>query len=75
MASNVKETEVDTVDYRSPAGEDQPAKKENVQIIHQTKPGDETKGGVLSDATAAVTKTVQSAKDAISGHPTKESSK
>ncbi|PIA27108.1 hypothetical protein AQUCO_08300067v1 [Aquilegia coerulea] len=60
----VKETTVNTVDYRSPAGEDEPTKKENVQIVHETKPGDETTG-VLSAAVAAVTNTVNSAKDSI----------
>ncbi|KAF5178231.1 hypothetical protein FRX31_032182 [Thalictrum thalictroides] len=62
--AGVKETIVNTVDYRSPAGEDEPTKKENVQIVHETKPGDET-SGVLAAAAAAVTNTVNSAKDAI----------
>ncbi|KAL5707069.1 hypothetical protein ACHQM5_025163 [Ranunculus cassubicifolius] len=61
------ETKVNTVDYRSPAGEDQPAIKENVQIVHQTEAGDEKSVGAISTAAAAVTNVVQSAKDAISG--------
>lgn len=62
----VHETKVNTVDYRSSAGQEQPH-KEDVQVVHQTQPGDEKTGGPLASAAAAVKNTVQSAKDAVSG--------
>lgn len=61
------ETRVDTVDYLSSAGQGQ--QQRSVQVVHQSNPVDDsaTSSGVLANAAAAVTSTLQSAKDAISG--------
>jgi len=59
---------VDTIDYRSSAGQGQ--EKRDVQIIHQncSKGKDSTSsGGILADAAASVASTLQSAKDVIAG--------
>jgi len=61
-AQNSMERKVETVDYRSSAGQGQ--EERNVQVIHQ--PQSNTSGGVLAGAAAAVASTLQSAKDAIS---------
>ncbi|XP_027360208.1 uncharacterized protein LOC113868638 [Abrus precatorius] len=61
-AQNPAERKVETVDYRSSAGQGQAER--NVQVIHQ--PRSTTSGGVLAGAAAAVASTLQSAKDAIS---------
>ncbi|CAL8996313.1 unnamed protein product [Prunus brigantina] len=63
---------VDTVDYRSPAGEDKKPTKEEVEVVHETKDGANSGtggGGVLASAAAAVSNAFQSAKDAVSGSP------
>lgn len=64
--SGSMETKVDTVDYRSSAGQAQ--EERHVQIIHQphSTTNTNTSGGVLAGAAAAVASTLQSAKDAIS---------
>ncbi|XP_004511887.1 uncharacterized protein [Cicer arietinum] len=64
-AMNVRssiERKVETVDYRSSAG--QGKEERNVQVVHQ--PHSKTSGGVLTGAADAVASTLQSAKDAIS---------
>ena len=61
-AQNGMEKKVETVDYRSSAGQRQ--EERNVQVIHQPH-STNTSGGVLAGA-AAVASTLQSAKDAIS---------
>ncbi|KAL2348360.1 hypothetical protein Fmac_002360 [Flemingia macrophylla] len=61
-AQNNMEKKVETVEYRSSAGQGQ--EERNVQVTHQ--PHSKTSGGVLSGAAAAVASTLQSAKDAIS---------
>ncbi|XP_043714171.1 uncharacterized protein LOC122662570 [Telopea speciosissima] len=71
-AEGLHETVVDTVDYRSYPGQDPQGqlKKENVEVIHQYNPDQEGSGpgaGVLGGAVAAVTNTIKSAKNAISG--------
>ncbi|KAH0989991.1 hypothetical protein GBA52_001474 [Prunus armeniaca] len=61
---------VDTVDYRSPAGEDKKPTKEEVEVVHETKDGANSGtggGSVLASAAAAVSNAFQSAKDAVSG--------
>ncbi|KAK9285984.1 hypothetical protein L1049_025187 [Liquidambar formosana] len=66
-AQGAVETKVDTIDYRSSAGQGQ--EQRNVQVIHQSHPtaGDSAaSGGVLAGAAAAVASTLQSAKEAIS---------
>ncbi|XP_038902745.1 uncharacterized protein LOC120089373 [Benincasa hispida] len=66
-AQGQMEKRVETVDYRSSAG--QGLEKRNVQVIHQSHPPAEnfaTSGGVLAGAAAAVANTLQSAKEAIS---------
>ncbi|KAF3439011.1 hypothetical protein FNV43_RR17286 [Rhamnella rubrinervis] len=58
---------VDTVDYLSSAGQGQ--ERRHVQVTHQLHPSENsttTSGGVLAGAAAAVSSTLQSAKDAIS---------
>ena len=57
---------VDTVDYRSSAGQLQ--EERNVQVIHESHPTQRsaTSGGVLTGAAAAVSSTLQAAKNAIS---------
>jgi len=62
-AQNGMEKKVETVDYRSSAGQRQ--EERNVQVIHQPH-STNTSGGVLAGAAAAVASTLQSAKDAIS---------
>ncbi|EEF52346.1 uncharacterized protein LOC8288554 [Ricinus communis] len=59
------ETTVDTIDYRTPAGADEP-RKENVGVVH-LKRNKEEDSGVLARTAAAVTNTIESAKDAIVG--------
>ncbi|XP_057976257.1 uncharacterized protein LOC131163637 [Malania oleifera] len=61
------ESKVDTVDYRTPVGQHQ--EQRPVQVVHQLHPKEEssTGGGVLAEAAAAVTNTLQAAKDALSG--------
>ncbi|XP_061341570.1 uncharacterized protein LOC133287891 [Gastrolobium bilobum] len=61
-AQSGMERKVETVDYRSSAGQGQ--EERNVQVIHQ--PHSATSGGVLTNAAAAVASTLQSAKEAIS---------
>ncbi|XP_015578301.1 uncharacterized protein LOC8285587 isoform X2 [Ricinus communis] len=61
------EKRIETIDYRSSAGQGQEMR--NVQVIHQSNPNKEksnTSGGVLSNAAASVASTLQSAKEAIS---------
>ncbi|KAJ4714808.1 hypothetical protein OWV82_013238 [Melia azedarach] len=62
--SSTVETAVETKDYRSSAGQLGEEQK-NVQVVHQRRP---TSGGVLADAAAAATNTLQSAQNAISGN-------
>lgn len=60
---------VKTVDYRSPAGEEQGAKKENVEVIHRIDyPKDDKKEtpGLISQTAAKVAEKIQPAKEAIS---------
>lgn len=63
--------EVETVDHRSSAGQGQETKP--VQVAHQphpttaTAPNKATSGGVLASAAAAVSTTLDSAKEALSG--------
>ncbi|CAK9144196.1 unnamed protein product [Ilex paraguariensis] len=69
------EIKVETVDYRSPAGDDEVPKKENVEVTHliRTDDGDNrSTGKVMADADAAVTSNLQSAKEAISGESSDE---
>ncbi|KAF6142384.1 hypothetical protein GIB67_033811 [Kingdonia uniflora] len=81
MASNTNTTKgsettvVNTVDHRSPAGQDQPETNENVQIIHETQPAGESAGktgvtGALLDAKQAANNTFETAKKAVSGNKT-----
>ncbi|PON84690.1 hypothetical protein TorRG33x02_195170 [Trema orientale] len=64
------ESKVNTVDYRTPPGEEgKEPKEEGVQVVHLTRKGAgsaSSGGGVLAKAAAAVANTLQSAKDAIS---------
>lgn len=69
---SIEKKVVDTVDYRSPAGEDKEPTKEEVQVIHLTHDSS-PRGGALAGATAAVANTVRSAKEAILG-PGKDTS-
>ncbi|GMY11822.1 hypothetical protein FCV25MIE_07061 [Fagus crenata] len=66
-AQSATEKRVDTVDYRSLAGQGQ--EQRSVQVIHQPHSSENstTSGGVLAGAAAAVATTLQSAKDAVSG--------
>ena len=59
------ERRIETVDYRSSAGQGPEVRK--VQVIHHSNPKEDsnTSGGVLSNAAASVASTLQSAKDAI----------
>ncbi|KAM1773768.1 hypothetical protein ACFX12_043227 [Malus domestica] len=70
MAKTKEEIRVETVDYRSPAGEDKEAKKEDVEVVHEIRDGGAKSEGVhpFAGAAAAVANTIQSAKDAISGN-------
>ncbi|CAJ1929473.1 unnamed protein product [Sphenostylis stenocarpa] len=56
------EKKVETVDYRSSAGQGQ--EERNVQVIHQPH-STNTSGGVLAGAAAAVASTLQSAQNKI----------
>jgi len=58
------EKKVESVDYRSSAGQGQEMR--NVEVIHQPHTTKNTSGGILAGAAAAVTTTLQSAKDAVS---------
>ncbi|KAG4973196.1 hypothetical protein AAZX31_11G051000 [Glycine max] len=60
-AQNGMEKKVESVDYRSSAGQGQEEKNVQVKVIHQPH-STNTSGGVL----AAAATTLQSAKDAIS---------
>ncbi|KAL9678766.1 hypothetical protein QQ045_016616 [Rhodiola kirilowii] len=61
----VKETSVGTVDYQSSAG--QRTEEIYVHVIHQQHDEQQaTSGQILANATAAVTSTLQSAKEALS---------
>ncbi|XP_028055922.1 uncharacterized protein LOC114260058 isoform X2 [Camellia sinensis] len=64
------ERTVNTVDYRTSAGQAQ--EQEPVQVVHQshlptTTTNSNTSGGILVGAANAVASTLQSAKEAISG--------
>ena len=65
---------VDTVDYRTPPGQEDKAPETNdVHVVHLTRkkpdlvPDGGGGGGVLAGASAAVSNAMQSAKNAISG--------
>ncbi|XP_027907975.1 uncharacterized protein LOC114167177 [Vigna unguiculata] len=62
-AENCMEKKVACVDYRSSAGQGQEIRK--VDVIHELHTTNNTTGGILAGATAAVTSTLQSAKDAM----------
>ena len=64
-----EDIKVETVDYRSPAGENKEAKKEDVEVVHEIRDGGAKSEGVhpFAGAAAAVANSIQSAKDAISG--------
>lgn len=66
---------VDTVDCRSPAGEDQKAKKEKVEVTHVKKAAADDgsrsgsgSGGVMAQTVEKVGEKVHSAKEAITSH-------
>ncbi|CAL1396013.1 unnamed protein product [Linum trigynum] len=61
------ETKVETVDHRSTAGEEGQAGKEKVGVVHLRKKDSGERPGVLASATAAVSNTFKSAKEAIMG--------
>ncbi|CAN6682205.1 unnamed protein product [Malus baccata var. baccata] len=63
-----EDIKVQTVDYRSPAGEDKEAKEDD-EVVHEIRDGGAKSEGVhpFAGAAAAVANTIQSAKDAISG--------
>lgn len=66
-SGNAGEKKVETVDYRSSAGGVQ--EQRPVQVTHQPHPPakkSNTSGGVLENAAASATATLQSAKKAIS---------
>uniref|UniRef100_A0A7N0ZU95 Uncharacterized protein n=1 Tax=Kalanchoe fedtschenkoi TaxID=63787 RepID=A0A7N0ZU95_KALFE len=63
--SGATEIKVETVDYRSPPGENQQPRKENVEIIHQIQ--DEGGPGVIGKGVAAVAHAVESAKKTVVG--------
>ncbi|CAN1310074.1 hypothetical protein LINPERPRIM_LOCUS27941 [Linum perenne] len=69
--SAMAETKVNSVDYRSSAGQGQGQEPKKVEVIHQTptpsQPKSNTSGGVLASAAASVATTLQNAKEAISG--------
>ena len=55
---------VDTVDYKTPPGqEDREPKKADVHVVHLTRKGADSRGGLAG----AVASTLESAKNAISG--------
>ncbi|OAY22978.1 hypothetical protein MANES_18G041800v8 [Manihot esculenta] len=62
------ETKVETADFRSPAGHEEPT-KEHVGVVHLTRKNKEsgTGDGIMARTAAAVTNTIKSAKDAIVG--------
>lgn len=62
------ENKVETVDYRSQAGQEEPT-KENVGVVHlkRNKSDSGSGGGFLASAATAVTNTMKSAKDAVMG--------
>lgn len=62
------EVKVETVDHRSPPGNDQTPKGEKVQVIHEYQEDGGAGGSVLASASAALARTLHSAKDAISGN-------
>lgn len=62
-AQNCVEKKVESVDYRSSAGQGQEMRK--VDVVHQLHTTKNTSGGILAGAAAAVTSTLQSAKDAV----------
>lgn len=63
---SVTEKRVETVDFRSSAGEGHDEVKK-VDVVHQVHSSNSnTSGGVLAGAAAAVASTLQSAKDALS---------
>ncbi|MED6185517.1 hypothetical protein PIB30_057895 [Stylosanthes scabra] len=74
--ASATQTRVETVEYRSSAG--QPQEQRKVEVVHQHHPNTntntntktqtktKTSGGILTDAAAAVSSTLQSAKDALS---------
>lgn len=65
----VKETRVETVDFQSQAGQGG-AKKEPVQVVHQHHPSSATggsTGGVVSSAASAVARSIESAKEMLTG--------
>ncbi|CAK7347490.1 unnamed protein product [Dovyalis caffra] len=66
------ETKVETVDHRSPAGQDEPT-KEKVGVIHlkRNKRDSGNEGGIFPSVAAALTNTFKSAKDAIMGASSK----
>lgn len=57
------ERKVETIDHRSSAGQGQ--EERNVQVIHQPH-SKSSGGGVFAGVAAAVSSTLQSAKDAVS---------
>ncbi|XP_042488650.1 uncharacterized protein LOC122068809 [Macadamia integrifolia] len=68
----LQETIVETVDYRSYAGQDpqKQLRREDVEVIHQHHPdqgGSGSGAGVLGGAASVIANTIKSAKDAISG--------
>lgn len=66
-AADSTEKKVETVDYRSSAGQVQ--EQRPVQVVHQPHPTpakSSTSGGLLENAAASVASTLQSAKQAIS---------
>ncbi|KAL4396526.1 hypothetical protein AHAS_Ahas01G0100700 [Arachis hypogaea] len=68
--ASATQTRVETVEYRSSAG--QPQEQRKVEVIHQhqhhpnTTTKTKTSGGILTEAAAAVSSTLESAKDALS---------
>lgn len=67
------ETKVETVDYRSSAGENREPTKEKVGVVHLTRNNGAsgTGGGFLARTADAVSKTVQAAKDKVWGSSNK----
>ncbi|KAL8490089.1 hypothetical protein ACS0TY_025836 [Phlomoides rotata] len=59
---------VETVDYRKPAGQDKESEKENVEITHVIRPEDDKPGptNFVADAAGKVAEKLQSAKEAVS---------
>lgn len=60
---------METTDYRSPAGKDREPTKEKVGVVHLTcKRGNSgTFGGAIAGAVDSISKTIQSAKNALWG--------